>query len=99
MTYVIYRTLTGVTLFKGILTQKARVKLLTASDQPKYANQIKAKFTAMVTAKKSEENAEENQQKQQNFKFAEEHCIVRFINPDHRENFIKVFKECSSTSN
>ena len=54
MTYVIYRTLTGKPLFKGIVGQKAKVKVLTEADDPKFANQFRAKFTALVTRAKVE---------------------------------------------
>ena len=91
MTYVIFRTLTGKPLFKGIVNQKARVKALTEADDPKYTRQYKAKFTVMVTAKKAENESDEPKGQ-----FAVEHCIVKFLNPDVRQNFINVFEESRS---
>ena len=38
MTYVSFRSLTGQTLFKGIVSAKAKVKVLTEADKPKYAD-------------------------------------------------------------
>lgn len=37
MTYVIFRTLTGKPLYKGILSKSAKVRLLTEADGPKFA--------------------------------------------------------------
>ena len=36
MKYVIFRTMTGKILFKGVVGQKAKIKVLTVEDNPKY---------------------------------------------------------------
>lgn len=85
MTYVIYRTLTGSPMFTAILSTKSKVKVLTASDMPKYANQFKAKFTALVKTKEGQ--------------LVFEHCQVKFLNPDDRNNFMDVFQQSQTVGN
>ena len=89
MTYVIFRTLTGKQLFKGIVGQKAKVKVLTEADDPKFARQFKAKFSALVTAVK--EDGREGTSK-----YAVEHCQAKFLNSDVLDNFVKVFQSSSA---
>ena len=49
LAYVTYRTLTGKTLFNGIIGKQAKVKVLDATDNPKNAQKFKAKFTSLVS--------------------------------------------------
>ena len=87
LTYVIYRTLTGKTLFNGIIGKQAKVKVLDATDNPKNANKFKAKFTSLVS------NIDENKKSQLKI----EHCEVRFLTEADRNNFIQVFEQQTNT--
>lgn len=50
MTHIVFRTMTGNTLFQGIVSQKAKVKDLNEKDGAKYARQFKAKFSTLVNS-------------------------------------------------
>jgi hypothetical protein len=50
MTHVVFRTMTGNTLFQGIVSQKVKVKYLNEADDPKYSRQFKAKFSSLVSS-------------------------------------------------
>lgn len=60
MKYAIFRTLTGMPLFKGIIGAKAKVRVLTEKDGEKYARQFKAKFSVLVIAAKKDEASSKN---------------------------------------
>ena len=48
VSYIIYRTLTGKTLFKGIIGVNNKVKVLV--EDTKNAQKFKAKFSSLVSA-------------------------------------------------
>ena len=96
-----FRMLTGKQLFQGIIGSTAKVKALTeTAEKPKYANQFKAKFSALVVAasndddKKSLDSAATN-----STQYKIEHCQVKFVNEDDRTNFITVFNEVITAKN
>ena len=53
VSYIIYRTLTGKTLFKGIISVNNKVKVLV--EDTKNAQKFKAKFSSLVSAQKEDD--------------------------------------------
>ena len=84
MTHVIFRTMTGNPLFQGIVGQKAKVKVMTEVDGAKYASQFKAKFTTLVNSAPKSEASSKNKLPS----YAIEHCQVKFLNSEDRDNFV-----------
>ena len=56
MSYIIYRTLTGKTIFKGIISVNTKVKALDQdTENPMNSFKPKAKFTSLVSAQKDDD--------------------------------------------